>query len=96
MSTKVGMRSSSRVDGAGAPGVLVRALSESGAQEPKPGVEAGRPSPGRFGRDHTLEAGGRIDGATTLRDGDVVALGPVSIVIERMPSGGSTATHPQS
>ena len=43
-------------------------------------VEAGRLSPGKFGRDHTLEVGVRIDRVTTLRDGDVVALGPVSIV----------------
>jgi DNA-binding winged helix-turn-helix (wHTH) protein len=47
-------------------------------------------------RNGTFVNGQRIDRATTLRDGDVVALGPVSIVIERMPSGGSTATHPQS
>jgi DNA-binding winged helix-turn-helix (wHTH) protein len=47
-------------------------------------------------RNGTFVNGQRIDRATALRDGDVVALGPVSIVIERMPAGGSTATHPQS
>ena len=46
-------------------------------------------------RNGTFVNGQRIASATTLRDGDVVALGPVSIVIERMPSGGSTETHPQ-
>jgi pSer/pThr/pTyr-binding forkhead associated (FHA) protein len=47
-------------------------------------------------RNGTFMNGQRIARATTLCDGDVVALGPVSIVIERMPFGGSTETHPQS
>lgn len=47
-------------------------------------------------RNGTFVNGRRIDGITTLRDADVVTLGPITIVMERMPSGGSTQTHPRS
>jgi DNA-binding winged helix-turn-helix (wHTH) protein len=47
-------------------------------------------------RNGTFVNGRRIEGITTLRDGDVVTLGPITIVLERMPSDGSTQTHPES
>jgi pSer/pThr/pTyr-binding forkhead associated (FHA) protein len=46
-------------------------------------------------RNGTFVNGKAIDGLTELHDGDVVALGPVSLVIERISGGGSTETAPR-
>jgi DNA-binding winged helix-turn-helix (wHTH) protein len=47
-------------------------------------------------RNGTFVNGQRVDVPITLRDGDVIGLGPVTIVVEGCPPGGSTETSPRA
>ena len=47
-------------------------------------------------RNGTFVNGQRVDVPMKLRDGDVIGLGPVTIVVEGRPQGGSTETAPRA
>jgi pSer/pThr/pTyr-binding forkhead associated (FHA) protein len=47
-------------------------------------------------RNGTFVNGQPVDAPLKLRDGDVIGLGPITIVVEGFSNNGSTETHPRA